>query len=146
MLNYSFNKKKKKKTAKKQTGSSAVIVPSQPLNTCVMLFCVTVGKYINIDVYIYIVFLYDMICWGMQAFVDGYVCERKKIETERDRIGLSQWRWPGGRLLRGQWWPWRWGPGYGWCYSFCRARVHPEGSSPGYPPLTAESHSPAGYS
>lgn len=65
--------------------------------------------------------------------------------------GLSQWRWSGdddggggGGWLRGRWWPWRSGPGCGWCYSFCRARVRPEGSSPGCPPPTAESHSPAG--
>lgn len=56
-----------------------------------------------------------------------------------------QWRWLAGRLFRGLWWPWRWGPGCGWCYSFCRGRVRPGGSSPGCLPPRAECHSPAGH-
>lgn len=87
------------------------------------------------------------ICWGMQASVIGMFARERKREGEAERerasVGLSQWRWPGYRRFRGRWWPWRWGPGCGWCYSFCRGHVRPEGSSPGYPPLRAESHSPA---
>lgn len=91
----------------------------------------------------------------VNIYIEGYICsvyaEECKLvwigmfARERASDGLSQWRWPGGGLLRGQWWPWRWGPGCGWCYSFCRGHVRPEGSSPGYPPLRAESHSPAGH-
>ena len=92
----------------------------------------------------------------VNASICGWVClrERKGVkegvrererERERASVGLSQWRWPGAGLFRGQWWPWRWGPGCGCCYSFCRGRVRPEGSSPGCPPLRAESHSPAGH-
>lgn len=67
-------------------------------------------------------------------------------EGEMEIVLLSQYRrWPVQELFRGQWWPWRWGPGCGRCYSFCRGRVRPEGSSPGCPPLRAGSHSPAGH-
>lgn len=109
-----------------------------------MPFLVTEREYIYRDIYIYM--LYAVECKLLWICVFAREIKREG-ETERESVsvGLSQWRWAGGGLLRGQWWPWRWGPGCGWCYSFCRGRVRPEGSIPGYPPLTAESHSPAGH-
>lgn len=70
MLNYSFNKN----TVKKHRFFCYDCTESPTKYMCVgehvMLFCVSVGKYINIDVYIY-----DML---RNASFCGWVCLREK--------------------------------------------------------------------
>lgn len=104
---------------------------------------------LNVNIYFYL-YIKGYICLYGEECKLLWICtfsgERKRRDGRRGvSVGLSQWWWTGGGLLRGQWWPWRWGPGCGWCCSFCRARVHPEGSIPGCRPPTAGSRSPAGH-